>query len=127
MIEPVGAVDVVGVSSCGRGASVKRLPDLANHKKIIDLPRPQRPENSLPPGRTIAASGPDRRHGVAPMWVLGRSGDGIDHMHEILDASSHPSRNGAGASRPPFPPAPQAARGGTPAPLQRTLPPRPMP
>src|SRR6266446_5952598 len=121
MIEPFGAVDVVGVSGRGRGPSVKRLPDLANHKKIIDLPGPQRPENPVPSGRASAASGADRHHGIAPMWVLGMSGDGIDQMHGILDANAHPSRNRARASRPPFPSLARSASGegwgagGTPA------------
>src|SRR5260370_38054172 len=114
MIEAFGTVDVVGVSGRGRGAPVKRLPDLADNEKIIDLPGPQRPENPVPSGRAIATSGADRRHGIAPVRVLGMWGDGIDQMHGILDANAHPSRNGARASRPPFPslPAAQAGRGG---------------
>ena len=40
MEESAFTVDVVGVSGRGCGASVKRLRDLANHKKIIDLPGP---------------------------------------------------------------------------------------
>src|SRR5262245_42026760 len=100
MIQAFGAVDVVGVSGRGRGAPVKRLPDLADDKKIIDLPGPQWPENPVPPGRAIAASGPDRRHGIAPLRVLGMSGDRIAHIHGILDADTHPSRDVARASHP---------------------------
>src|SRR5262249_25630058 len=84
MIEPFGAVDVVGMSGCSRSAPIERLPDLANHKQVIDLPRPQGPKNPVPPGRAIALAGPDRRHGVAPMQVLSTSGDGIDHTHRLL-------------------------------------------
>src|SRR5262249_19652017 len=102
MIEAFGAVDVVGVSCRGCGAPVKRLPDLADHQKIIDLPSPQRPEDPVPPGRAIAASGPNRRHGIAPLRVLGMWGDGIDQVHGILEAIAHPSRSKARASRPPF-------------------------
>src|SRR6266851_5896918 len=129
MIEAFGAIDVAGVSGRGRGAPVKRLPDLADDKKIIDLPGPQGPEDPVPPGRAIAASGPDRRHGIAPMRVLGMSWDGINQMHGILDANANPSRNAARASRPPFPSLARSASGegwgpgGTPALLQRTVPP----
>jgi hypothetical protein len=60
MIEPIGAVDVMGVSGGRRRAPVERLPDLADHDELINLACGERREDIVPSrqiARTTGANG----------------------------------------------------------------------
>src|SRR6202030_1118795 len=64
---------------------------LPAHQEVVDPPGTQRPENAVPTRgavRAIAAPGPDRRQGVAPMLILARAADGLDQAHGVLGAQA---------------------------------------
>jgi hypothetical protein len=83
MVEPVAAVDVVGMPGHGRGAAVERLADLPDHHKVVDEPRAQRPENALPARWRVIAAGADRGERLAPAGILtGIVMGGLEQTHE---------------------------------------------